>query len=103
MNETHNPYAPPRAFVDDPSDDELEVQALIENGRTVPIGRCGLWISASFRQFFQRPWKWIGTLFLLFVRALPVISIAEMRELILHHGHGASFAEHGTTEHPQQA
>ena len=67
MNETHNPYAPPRAFVDDPSDDELEVQALIENGRTVPIGRCGLWISASFRQFFQRPWKWIGTLFLLFV------------------------------------
>src|SRR3712207_4692829 len=43
------------------------------------------------------------TLFLLFVRALPVISIAEMRELILHHGHGVSFAEHGTTEHPQQA
>jgi len=34
------------------------------------------------------------TLFLLFVRALPVISIAEMRELVLHEGHSASFAEH---------
>jgi len=35
------------------------------------------------------------TLFLLFVRALPAISIAEMRELILHHGHGAGVSEHG--------
>jgi molybdopterin-containing oxidoreductase family membrane subunit len=33
-------------------------------------------------------------LFLLFIRALPAISIAEMRELILHHGHSASIAEH---------
>lgn len=33
-------------------------------------------------------------LFLLFVRTLPCVSIAEMRELILHHGHSASFAEH---------
>jgi molybdopterin-containing oxidoreductase family membrane subunit len=36
------------------------------------------------------------TLFLLFVRALPAISIAEMRELIRHEGHSASFTEHGT-------
>lgn len=33
-------------------------------------------------------------LFLMFARLLPVISIAEMRELILHHGHGAGVAEH---------
>lgn len=33
-------------------------------------------------------------LFLLFARFLPVISIAEMRELILHHGHSAGMAEH---------
>jgi Ni/Fe-hydrogenase subunit HybB-like protein len=32
-------------------------------------------------------------LFLLFVRLLPAISIAEMRELILHQGHAASFAD----------
>ncbi len=32
-------------------------------------------------------------LFLLFIKALPVISIAEMRELILHHGHAASLSE----------
>jgi Ni/Fe-hydrogenase subunit HybB-like protein len=35
------------------------------------------------------------TLFMLFIRVLPAISIAEMRELIMHHGHKASFAEHG--------
>ncbi len=33
-------------------------------------------------------------LFLLFARALPAISIAEMRELVLHEGHNASFVEH---------
>jgi Ni/Fe-hydrogenase subunit HybB-like protein len=33
-------------------------------------------------------------LFLLFIRVLPAISIAEVRELIRHHGHSASFAEH---------
>jgi molybdopterin-containing oxidoreductase family membrane subunit len=33
-------------------------------------------------------------LFLLFVRVLPVISIAEMRELVLHHGKHASLADH---------
>jgi molybdopterin-containing oxidoreductase family membrane subunit len=33
------------------------------------------------------------TLFLLFSRFLPVISIAEMRELILHHRHSASIAD----------
>ncbi|MBW3621806.1 MAG: polysulfide reductase NrfD [Armatimonadetes bacterium] len=39
------------------------------------------------------------TLFLLFIRLLPAISIAEMRELVAHHGHGtASFTEHGTEE-----
>lgn len=37
-------------------------------------------------------------LFLLFVRFLPVISIAEVRELILHHGHSAGMAEHGTLD-----
>jgi Ni/Fe-hydrogenase subunit HybB-like protein len=36
-------------------------------------------------------------LFLLFIRALPVISIAEMRELILHQGQYASVAEHETS------
>jgi Ni/Fe-hydrogenase subunit HybB-like protein len=35
-------------------------------------------------------------LFTLFARFLPVISIAEMRELVLHHGHSASFSEHTT-------
>jgi molybdopterin-containing oxidoreductase family membrane subunit len=34
------------------------------------------------------------TLFLLFVRLLPAISIAEMRELILHHGHSGGIADH---------
>lgn len=37
-----------------------------------------------------------GTMFIVFCRVLPVISIAEMRELILHHGHSASFTEHGS-------
>jgi molybdopterin-containing oxidoreductase family membrane subunit len=32
------------------------------------------------------------TLFLLFARALPAISIAEMRELIMHEGHSAGLA-----------
>jgi molybdopterin-containing oxidoreductase family membrane subunit len=32
-------------------------------------------------------------LFVLFIRVLPAISIAEVRELILHHGHSASFAD----------
>jgi Ni/Fe-hydrogenase subunit HybB-like protein len=34
-------------------------------------------------------------LFILFARVLPVISIAEMRELIVHHGQKASFTEQG--------
>lgn len=47
-------------------------------------------------------WDWslyIGTfglfltMFLLFCRFLPAISIAEMRELVLHHGHSSSFIE----------
>jgi molybdopterin-containing oxidoreductase family membrane subunit len=49
----------------------------------------------------QTDWMiYIGTmgfftlLFLLFCRFLPVISIAEMRELILHQGHTAGLAEH---------
>jgi molybdopterin-containing oxidoreductase family membrane subunit len=40
------------------------------------------------------------TLFLLFIRVLPAISIAEMRELIMHHGHTASFTEHGLPHEP---
>jgi len=32
-------------------------------------------------------------LFVLFIRVLPAISIAEVRELIMHHGHSASFAD----------
>jgi Ni/Fe-hydrogenase subunit HybB-like protein len=39
-------------------------------------------------------------LFLLFVRALPVISIAEMRELILHHGQHAGVADHDGAKRP---
>ena len=39
-------------------------------------------------------------LFLLFARFLPVISIAEMRELIRHRGMHASASEHGTDEEP---
>jgi molybdopterin-containing oxidoreductase family membrane subunit len=44
-------------------------------------------------------------LFLLFARFVPVISIAEMRELIRHHGHHAGVADHqpGGPEHPAQA
>jgi Ni/Fe-hydrogenase subunit HybB-like protein len=34
------------------------------------------------------------TMFLMFIRVLPCISIAEMRELILHRGHHAGVAEH---------
>jgi Ni/Fe-hydrogenase subunit HybB-like protein len=61
---------------------------------------------SSWAMYAPRPVDWmiyIGTigffflLFLLFARFLPVISIAEMRELIRHHGHGASFAEHEAT------
>jgi Ni/Fe-hydrogenase subunit HybB-like protein len=40
------------------------------------------------------------TMFLLFVRLLPAISIAEMRELILHHGHSASVVEHELESQP---
>jgi molybdopterin-containing oxidoreductase family membrane subunit len=38
-------------------------------------------------------------LFLLFVRALPCISIAEMRELILHHGQHSGLADHDAAKH----
>jgi Ni/Fe-hydrogenase subunit HybB-like protein len=38
-------------------------------------------------------------LFLLFARVLPVISIAEMRELIMHRGHHSSVAEHAPEAH----
>ncbi len=34
------------------------------------------------------------TMFVVFIRVLPVVSIAEMRELIMHHGRSASLAEH---------
>jgi Ni/Fe-hydrogenase subunit HybB-like protein len=40
------------------------------------------------------------TMFLLFVRLLPAISIAEMRELILHHGRSASFTDHELASKP---
>jgi Ni/Fe-hydrogenase subunit HybB-like protein len=40
------------------------------------------------------------TLFLLFVRVLPAISIAEMRELVRHHGHSASFTDHQAQAEP---
>ncbi len=62
--------------------------------------------------YFPRPVDWmifIGTmgffalLFLLFARFLPVISIAEMRELILHQGHHAGVAEHGTEHAPSRS
>jgi len=59
-------------------------------------------LPAMWALYFPRPVDWmifIGTigffftLFLLFARFLPVISIAEMRELILHHKHSAGVAE----------
>jgi Ni/Fe-hydrogenase subunit HybB-like protein len=40
------------------------------------------------------------TMFLLFVRLLPAISIAEMRELILHHGHSAGVTDHEVAARP---
>jgi molybdopterin-containing oxidoreductase family membrane subunit len=59
-------------------------------------------IPSMWSIYYPRPVDWmifIGTiglfftLFLLFARFVPVISIAEMRELILHRGHSASVAE----------
>jgi len=47
----------------------------------------------------------VGTfvlLFLLFARLLPVISIAEMRELIMHQGHVASYTLHGSATPPER-
>ena len=41
-------------------------------------------------------------LFVLFARFLPVISIAEMRELIRHRGLHASASEHGADEEPER-
>ncbi|MFN3648761.1 MAG: NrfD/PsrC family molybdoenzyme membrane anchor subunit [Armatimonadota bacterium] len=41
-------------------------------------------------------------LFLLFSRFVPVISIAEMRELLLHHGHTASVGDPQAEGHPRQ-
>jgi molybdopterin-containing oxidoreductase family membrane subunit len=37
-------------------------------------------------------------MFTLFIRVLPAISIAEMRELVAHHRHGASFADQATPD-----
>jgi Ni/Fe-hydrogenase subunit HybB-like protein len=61
-------------------------------------------LPSSWANYNPTIWDWmlyigsIGlffTLFLLFIRALPAISIAEMRELVAHEGHGAaSFTEH---------
>jgi molybdopterin-containing oxidoreductase family membrane subunit len=46
------------------------------------------------------------TLFLLFVRTLPAIAIAEMRELVhheSHHGsHGHGDQHHGDSSHPER-
>jgi Ni/Fe-hydrogenase subunit HybB-like protein len=62
------------------------------------------YVPSAWAMYYPRPTDYaiyIGTiglfflLFLLFVRALPAISIAEMRELIRHEGHSASFTEHG--------
>jgi len=69
----------------------------------------GMW--ANYRPTWVDFSIFIGTigffflLFLLFARVLPVISIAEMRELILHHGHGGGAADHhhgdGDGEHQE--
>ncbi len=60
------------------------------------------YLPSRWGMYYPTVWDWatyIGTigffllLFLLFVRALPAISIAEMRELVLHHGQAASVTE----------
>jgi len=63
-------------------------------------------LPSSWGLYYPTVWDWcvyVGTmglfftLFMLFVRALPSISIAEVRELVHTHGHGASIAD----SHPE--
>jgi molybdopterin-containing oxidoreductase family membrane subunit len=66
-------------------------------------------LPSSWDMYYPTFWDWavyVGTfglfftLFLLFVRLLPSISITEVRELVHHHGHTAGVAEQeGTVEH----
>jgi uncharacterized membrane protein len=85
MNEARNPYSPPAAVVEDPSTPPGDAGALIENGRTVPIGSCVRWISGTYELFSQRPWKWIGTmlLFALISIALSMVPLSNLLTTIL--------------------
>lgn len=81
MNEPRNPYAPPTAVVADPLIQPDDIGPLIENGRRVPIGNCTRWIGDTFELFFQRPWKWIGTMLLLFLLSV-VASLIPLSNLL---------------------
>lgn len=70
MTEARNPYAPPMAKVADPQIELQGAEPLIENGRRVPIGNGMRWIGDTFELFAQRPWKWIGTMLLLFALSI---------------------------------
>jgi len=67
VNEPRNPYSPPAAEVADAQvEGALEGQeALIPNGRVVPIGNGVRWLTNAMRLYFQQPLKWTGVVLLL--------------------------------------
>ena len=80
----------------------VSVGMWLERFVIIPVSLSRDFLPSAWGMYYPSIWDWatyIGTfglfftLFLLFARFLPAISIAEMRELVRHHGHAASFVE----------
>lgn len=67
-----NPYAAPRAYVEDVPEPGVEAGLFVENGRTVPAGNGWQWIVEGWRLFARQPLMWWGVL-LVFVLVTIVV------------------------------
>jgi hypothetical protein len=73
-----NPYAAPRAHVEDVPEPGIEAGMFVENGRTVPAGNGWQWIVDGWRLFARQPLMWWGVLlvFVLLTVGVQIIPFA---------------------------
>jgi hypothetical protein len=75
-----NPYAAPRASVEQAESAASQLGEFLPGGRTVPAGHGWWWLKRGWRIFRTQPWLWIGVAFTFFVisigiQILPVIGM----------------------------
>lgn len=76
--ESHNPFEPPRAHVEDPRPDRAGT--LLDFPRRVGAGRGLFWLAEGWRLFRQAPWTWmvvtlVLSLVLLIVNLIPLVNL----------------------------